>query len=69
MDKTMANFFKRRAYESIDEADTKLLLQDLIIVKNRIACIDQESEDFSLTGNLLIDLYEISEELEKRLIL
>lgn len=65
----MAQFFQRRTYQSWQEIDTKALLTGLIIVKEKISNIDPETEDFALTGNLLIDLYEISEELEKRLLL
>ena len=62
-------FFQKRTYQSWKEIDTKHLLNDLVVVKETISKIDPESEDFALTGNLLIDLYEISEELEKRLLL
>ena len=65
----MAHFFQRRTYESWQEIDTKALLGGLVIVKEKISTINPETEDFALTGNLLIDLYEISEELEKRLLL
>ncbi|MBI3590214.1 MAG: hypothetical protein HY094_02410 [Candidatus Melainabacteria bacterium] len=65
----MAQFFQKRTYESWQGIDTKSLLSGLISVKGRILQIDPEVEDFALTGNLLIDLYEISEELEKRLLL
>ena len=65
----MAHFFQRRTYESWQEIDTKALLGGLVIVKEKISNINPETEDFALTGNLLIDLYEISEELEKRLLL
>ena len=65
----MAHFFQRRTYESWQEVDTKALLGGLVIVKEKISTINPETEDFALTGNLLIDLYEISEELEKRLLL
>lgn len=63
----MLNHFERRTYESWCEIDTKTLLNGLILVKEKISHIDPDEEDFALTGNLLIDLYEISEELEKRL--
>lgn len=65
----MAQFFQKRTYESWQSIDTKSLLNGLISVKGKILQIDPEVEDFALTGNLLIDLYEISEELEKRLLL
>lgn len=65
----MGQFFQKRTYESWQEIDTKTLLRGLVLVKEKIVEIDPEVEDFSLTGNLLIDLYEISEELEKRLLL
>lgn len=65
----MAQFFQKRTYDSWQSTDTKTLLRGLILVKERISNIDPEVEDFALTGNLLIDLYEISEELEKRLLL
>ena len=64
----MGRFFQKRTYQSWQEIDTKALLSGLIIVKNKISNIDLETEDFALTGNLLIDLYEISEEVEKRLL-
>ena len=64
----MGRFFQKRTYQSWQEIDTKALLSGLIIVKNKISNIDLETEDFALTGNLLIDLYEISEELEKRML-
>ena len=65
----MNNNFQRRTYESWQNIDTKTLLRGLILVKEKINQIDLDEEDFALTGNLLIDLYEISEELEKRLLL
>ena len=65
----MPPFFQKRTYDSWQGTDTKTLLRGLILVKERISNIDPEVEDFALTGNLLIDLYEISEELEKRLLL
>ena len=65
----MAQFFQKRTYQSWQEIDTKDLLSGLVIVKEKISYIDPQTEDFALTGNLLIDLYEISEELEKRLLL
>ena len=65
----MAQYFQKRTYESWQCIDTKSLLSGLILVKEKILQIDPETEDFALTGNLLIDLYEISEELEKRLLL
>ena len=61
--------FQKRTYESWNEVDTKTLLRGLVLLKEKISDIDPETEDFSLTGNLLIDLYEVSEELEKRLLL
>ena len=69
MTRYMAHFFQKRTYQSWQEIDTKTLLTGLILVKQRIQDMDPEVEDFALTGNLLIDLYEISEELEKRLLL
>lgn len=60
---------QRRTYQSWQEIDTIILLNALIWAKNKINKIDFISEDFALTGNLLIDIYEISEELEKRLLL
>ncbi|MBI2996552.1 MAG: hypothetical protein HYY52_07625 [Candidatus Melainabacteria bacterium] len=65
----MANYFQKRTYYSWQDIDTKTLLSGLILLKEKIADLDPEIEDFSLTGNLLIDLYEVSEELEKRLLL
>lgn len=65
----MGPFFQKRTYESWQDIDTKTLLRGLVLVKEKITEIDPDVEDFSLTGNLLIDLYEISEELEKRLLL
>lgn len=59
---------QKRTYQSWQEIDTKTLLIGLVLTKERIAEIVPETEDFALTGNLLIDLYEISEELEKRLL-
>ena len=64
----MAQFYQKRTYESWQEIDTKTLLQGLILTKQKFSELDIEKEDFALTGNLLIDLYEISEELEKRLL-
>lgn len=64
----MEPFFQRRTYESWQDIDTKTLLNSFILVKENIAYLDPAIDDFSLTGNLLIDLYEISEELEKRLL-
>ncbi len=60
---------QKRTYQSWQECNTRDLFKDLVIVKENISYIDPETEDFALTGNLLIDLYEISEELEKRLLL
>lgn len=65
----MSNSFQKRTYESWNGVDTKTLLRGLILVKDKISQLDPEIDDFALTGNLLIDLYEISEELEKRLLL
>ena len=65
----MAQFYQKRTYESWQEIDTKTLLHGLILTKQKFSELDIETEDFALTGNLLIDLYEISEELEKRLLL
>lgn len=65
----MEKNFQRRTYQSWQEIDTKTLLGGLALVKDKISSLDPETEDFALTGNLLIDLYEISEELEKRLLL
>lgn len=62
-------FFQKRTYQSWQEVETDTLFTCLLDVKENIAVIDPETEDFALTGNLLIDLYEISEELEKRLLL
>lgn len=61
--------FQRRTYQSWQEIDTKTLLTGLVLVKQKFSQIDPKTEDFALTGNLLIDLYEISEELERRLLL
>lgn len=61
--------FQKKTYESWEEVDTCTLFRTLIAVKENIIQVDPESEDFALTGNLLIDLYEISEELENRLLL
>ena len=60
---------QRRTYQSWQEVDTKTLLNALLWVKDKFNKVDIASEDFALTGNLLIDIYEISEELEKRLLL
>ena len=65
----MGLFFQKKTYQSWQEIDTQTLLGALIWVKEKISGIDLEKEDFALTGNLLIDIYEISEELEKRLLL
>ena len=65
----MFHKFQKRTYQSWQEIDTKTLLSGLALVKDKISTINPETEDFSLTGNLLIDLYEISEELERRLLL
>ncbi|MBI1857555.1 MAG: hypothetical protein HYR97_00325 [Candidatus Melainabacteria bacterium] len=62
-------FFQKRTYQSWQDIETSTLFNSLLDVKENIAEIDPETEDFALTGNLLIDLYEISEELEKRLLL
>lgn len=65
----MKHYFQKRTYQSWQEIDTKTLLTGLALVKEKISEIDPQTEDFALTGNLLIDLYEISEELENRLLL
>ncbi len=65
----MAQNFQKRTYESWQSIDTKTLLRGLLLVKDKISELDPEVDDFALTGNLLIDLYEISEELERRLLL
>lgn len=65
----MGQFFQKRTYDSWQDIDTKTLLRGLLLVKEKISQVDPEIDDFALTGNLLIDLYEISEELEKRLLL
>lgn len=65
----MSSHFQKRTYQSWKEIDTKTLLSGLVVVKDKITNLDPQTEDFALTGNLLIDLYEISEELEKRLLL
>ncbi len=65
----MWEFFQKRTYQSWQDCNTLDLFGDLVTVKETISNIDPETEDFALTGNLLIDLYEISEELEKRLLL
>ena len=65
----MGKFFQKKTYETWQEIDTKTLLRGLLLVKQKISEINPEVEDFALTGNLLIDLFEISEELEKRLLL
>lgn len=62
-------FHQRRTYQSWQDVNTKTLFRGLIQIKDQISDIDPETEDFALTGNLLIDLYEISEELERRLLL
>lgn len=59
----------KKIFDSWKEVDTHTLFRTLVIIKDNIIQIDPESEDFALTGNLLIDLYEVSEELEKRLLL
>lgn len=64
----MSNYFQKRTYDSWQDIDTKTLLRGLILVKGKITDLNPEEEDFALTGNLLIDLYEISEELERRLL-
>lgn len=61
--------FQKRTYDSWRDIKTNILFHGLIAVKEKIADLDPEEEDFALTGNLLIDLYEISEELERRLLL
>ncbi|OGI19433.1 MAG: hypothetical protein A3B68_03820 [Candidatus Melainabacteria bacterium RIFCSPHIGHO2_02_FULL_34_12] len=65
----MSYHFQKRTYESWKDLDTKSLLYELSSTKEKISHIDLLSDDFSLTGNLLIDLYEIAEEVEKRLLL
>ncbi|GEM_PF-2337402 len=65
----MSQFFQKRTYDSWQEINTKNLLTELAMLKEKISLIDPLTEDFALTGSLLIDLYEISEELEKRLLL
>ena len=65
----MSQFFQKRTYESWQEINTKMLLQELSLLKEKISLLDPQIDDFALTGSLLIDLYEISEELEKRLLL
>ncbi len=65
----MSQFFQKRTYESWQEVNTKTLLTELALLKEKISLIDPETEDFALTGSLLIDLYEVSEEIEKRLLL
>ena len=65
----MAQYFQKRTYDSWQGIDTKTLLRGLLLVKDKISQLDPEIDDFALTGNLLIDLYEISEELERRLLL
>lgn len=65
----MSQFFQKRTYDSWQEINTKNLLTELALLKEKISLIDPLTEDFALTGSLLIDLYEISEELEKRLLL
>lgn len=52
----------------MSEVTTKTLLEHLMIVKKKLLEIDPIIGDFSHTGNLLIELYETSAELEKRLI-
>ena len=64
----MAQFFQKRTYDSWQQINTETLLHGLILTKEKISQIDTENDDFALTGNLLIDLYEIAEELEKRLL-
>ena len=65
----MSHYHQKRTYESWQDINTRTLLEGLILTKQKFSQVDLESEDFALTGNLLIDLYEISEELEKRLLL
>ena len=65
----MSQFFQKRTYESWQEVNTKTLLTELGMLKEKISLIDPLTDDFALTGSLLIDLYEVSEELEKRLLL
>ena len=60
--------FQKRTYDSWQEVDTETLMQGLILTKEKFLQIDPGTDDFALTGNLLIDLYEIAEELEKRLL-
>lgn len=62
-------FFQKRTYQSWQDVETDTLFNCLLDIKGNIAEIDPETEDFALTGNLLIDLYEVSEELERRLLL
>lgn len=64
----MGHNFQKRTYASWQDIDTPTLLQGLIITKEKFTQINPEKDDFALTGNLLIDLYEISEEIEKRLL-
>ena len=65
----MRHDFQKRTYDSWCEIDTETLMQGLILTKEKFSQIDPSSDDFALTGNLLIDLYEIAEELEKRLLI
>ena len=65
----MSQFFQKRTYDSWQEINTKNLLIELTMLKEKISLIDPLADDFALTGALLIDLYEVSEELEKRLLL
>lgn len=60
---------QKKTYQCWQDIGTKTLFRTLSVVKENISQIDPETEDFALTGNLLIDLYEISEELEKRLLI
>lgn len=53
--------------DSWSEVNTRTLWRTLEVIKGNIRELDPELEDFSVTGNLLIDLYEVSEELEKRM--
>ena len=64
----MRNHFQKKTYDSWQEIDTETLMQGLILTKEKFSQIDPATDDFALTGNLLIDLYEIAEELEKRLL-
>lgn len=65
----MAQFHQKRTYNSYFDIETETLFEGLLIVKKRLSDLDLEQEDISLAGSLIIDLYEISEEIEKRLLL